>query len=230
MSVVELVGPALTALGVAGALVAFRQERPWAYGAAKGVASIGFLATAFASGAGGEGWTRWVLAALALSAAGDVALAVRSRRGFLGGLALFLVAHATFVVAFAVRGVAVLPLVVAGIGVALALAFGWRAWRERLPGAMRVPVAAYAVVLGTMVVLVLATGAARPAPVLVLGALLVAGSDLAVARERFATQGFVNRHRLHFGFRSGCFRQHLSSRWPFCARQYVQNPSGASSG
>ncbi len=193
MSVAALVGPALTALGVAGALVAFRQERPWAYGAAKGVASVGFLATALASGAGGEGWTRWALAALVLSAAGDVALAVRSRRGFLGGLALFLVAHATFAVAFAVRGVATLPLVAAGVGVSLALALGWRAWRARLPEAMRAPVAAYAVVLGTMVALALATGAAQRAPVLVLGALLVAGSDLAVARERFATKGFVNK-------------------------------------
>ncbi|MDA0700641.1 MAG: lysoplasmalogenase family protein, partial [bacterium] len=48
-------------------------------------------------------------------------------------------------------------------------------------------------VLGTMVVLALATGSARPAPALVLGALLVVGSDLAVARERFVTAGFVNK-------------------------------------
>lgn len=188
-----LVGPALTALGVAGALVAFWQGRPWAYGAAKAVASLGFLTTALAAGAGAEGWTRWALAALALSAGGDVALAVRSRRGFLGGLALFLAAHATFAVAFAVRGVAALALIAAGVGLSLALALGWRAWRARLPEAMRAPVAAYAVVLGAMVATVLATGAAHPAPVLVVGALLVAGSDLAVARERFATRGFVNK-------------------------------------
>jgi uncharacterized membrane protein YhhN len=188
-----VVGPALTTFGVAGALVAFRQGRPWAYGAAKGVASLGFLVTALAMGATAEGWTRWALLALAFSAAGDVALAVRSRGGFLGGLALFLLAHATFAIAFAVRGVAVGPLVVAGVGVALALAFGWRAWRGRLPGAMRMPVAAYAVVLGTMVAFALATGAAHRAPALVVGALLVAGSDLAVARDRFATKGFVNK-------------------------------------
>lgn len=193
MSAAALVGPALTALGVAGALFAFRQGRPWAYGAAKGVASLGFLATALAAGAGAEGWTRWALVALVFSAGGDVALAVRSRRGFLGGLALFLVAHAAFAVAFAVRGVAVLPLLAAGVGVSLVLALGWRAWRARLPEAMRAPVAAYAVVLGTMVALSLATGAAHPAPVLVVGALLVAGSDLAVARERFATKGLVNK-------------------------------------
>ncbi len=75
----------------------------------------------------------------------------------------------------------------------LALVLGGRAWRARLPGAMLAPVAAYALALGTMVVLALATGAARPSPALVLGALLVAGSDLAVARERFGTQGFVNK-------------------------------------
>ena len=73
-SVAPLVGPVATALGVAGALLAVRRGRPWAYGVAKGVASIGFLATALASGAAAEGWTRWVLVALALSAAGDVAL------------------------------------------------------------------------------------------------------------------------------------------------------------
>ena len=191
MSIV--VGPALTAFGVAAALVAFRKGRPWAYGAAKGVASIGFLVTALAVGAASEGWTRWALAALALSLAGDVALAVRSRGGFLGGLALFLLAHATFGVAFAVRGVATGPLVLAGGGVALALALGWRAWRARVPASMRGPVVAYAVVLGTMAALAFATGAAHRAPALVVGALLVAGSDLAVARERFATRGFVNK-------------------------------------
>ena len=58
---------------------------------------------------------------------------------------------------------------------------------------MRGPVVAYAVVLGTMVSLAFATGAAHRAPALVIGALLVAGSDLAVARERFATKGFVNK-------------------------------------
>jgi uncharacterized membrane protein YhhN len=191
--VAVLVGPALTAIGVAGALVAFRQGRPWAYGVAKGVASLGFLGTALAVGAAAEGWTRWALVALVLSAAGDVALAVRARGGFLGGLALFLLAHATFAVAFAVRGVAAGPLVAAGVGVALALAFGWRAWHGRLPSAMRAPVAAYAVVLGTMVALALGTGAVHRTPWLVAGALLVAGSDLAVARERFATKGFVNK-------------------------------------
>jgi uncharacterized membrane protein YhhN len=188
-----VVGPLLTAFGVAAALVAFRQGRPWAYGAAKGVASLGFLVLALAVGAAAEGWTRWALAALVLSAAGDVALAVRSRGAFLGGLALFLLAHATFAVAFAVRGVAAGPLAAAGVGIGLALLAGWRAWRARVPDAMRGPVAAYAVVLGTMVALALATGAAYRAPALGVGALLVAGSDLAVARERFATQGFVNK-------------------------------------
>lgn len=188
-----LAGPVLTAFGVVGALVAVHRGHPWAYGVAKGVASLGFLTTALAVGAAADGWTRWALAALVLSAAGDVALAVRSRRGFLAGLALFLVAHAAFAVAFAVRGVAALPLAAAGVGVAIALALGWRAWRAHLPGAMRSPVAAYALVLGTMVALAVATGVAQRAPVLVVGALLVAGSDLAVARERFATKGFVNK-------------------------------------
>lgn len=195
-SVVLLVGPVATALGVGGALLAVRQGRPWAYGVAKGVASLGFLVSALASGAAAEGWTPWtlaVLAALALSAAGDVALAVRSRRGFLAGLALFLLAHATFATAFAMRGVAALPLVFGGVGIGVVLARGWRAGRGRLPEALRLPVAAYALVLGAMVALALGTGLARSAPTLVVGALLVAGSDLAVARERFATKGFVNK-------------------------------------
>ena len=196
MTAVAFAGPVLTALGVAGALVAVRQGRPWAYGVAKGLASLGVLATALAAGAAGAGWTAWTLAALAalaLSAAGDVALAVPSRRGFLAGLVLFLLAHAAFASAFALRGVGALPLVVAGIGVAGALALGWRAWNARLPPALRVPVAAYALVLGLMVASALATGVSHPAPALVVGALLVAGSDLAVARERFATKGFVNK-------------------------------------
>ncbi len=190
---VWLAWPLLTAAGVGAALVAVRLERRWAYGVAKGLASLGFVGVALAVGATAEDWGRWALAALILSAAGDVALAVRARAGFLTGLGLFLIAHAIYVIAFVVRGVDARPLAVAGLVAVFAVTAGWRVWGGRLPEPMRVPVAAYAAVLATMVATGVAAGFAHGAPALVLGVLLVAGSDLAVARERFGTPGFVNK-------------------------------------
>lgn len=180
-------------LGVAAALAAARGERRWAYGTAKAVASAGFIGLALAAGAGDGGWSRWALAALVLSGAGDVVLSVRARWGFLGGLGLFLVAHAVYVVAFSLRGVEPVTFAAFGVVVALPVAFAWRRLGGRLPSSLRGAVWSYVVVVSAMAASGLAVGVTHGAGGLAIGAVLVVGSDLAVARERFGRPGFVNK-------------------------------------
>jgi uncharacterized membrane protein YhhN len=135
-----------------------------------------------------------MLGALAASAVGDVALAGRGRGAFAAGLAAFAAAHATFSAAFvtlAAQPVAsLLPAVVGAAGAVPA----WRALRSRwtVPERLSRAVGGY---LGLVLVMAsLATVAAtRGGPGLAIGALLVAGSDLAVARDRFGRSSFANK-------------------------------------
>lgn len=188
-----LVAASATALGVGGALIAHRQRRPWAYGAAKAVASAGFVAAALAGGGPEEAWARWALAALVLSSIGDVALAVRGRGGFLVGLLSFLVAHASYTVAFVRFGVSAGALLATGSLGALGLWTLGRGHAGRVPSALRGWVVAYVVVLVAMLATGVGAGLQHQRGWLALGAVLVAGSDLAVARERFGSRGFVNK-------------------------------------
>ncbi len=71
---------------------------------AKPAASACFVAVALAAGATGSAYGWWVLAALLLSAIGDVALLDRSATMFLLGLGSFLLGHLAYVVAFAAAG------------------------------------------------------------------------------------------------------------------------------
>jgi uncharacterized membrane protein YhhN len=181
------------ASGVAAALVATRAGRPWAYGVAKAIASGGFVAAALVAGALGGDWGRWALVALVLSGVGDVVLAVRARWAFVAGLGAFLVAHAVYAIAFVLRGVEPLPLAGASLGLALAATWGWRSGSAWVPPALRRAVLAYLVVVSAMVATGVSVGVTHGAPGLALGAVLVVGSDLAVARERFVRPGFVNK-------------------------------------
>ena len=183
----------VTAVGVAVALVANRHGMPRAYLLAKLVASLGFLVAAVAVGAMGTGWTRTALAALAFSAVGDVALAVRAKTGFLVGLGSFALAHVVYTVAFAVRGFDGVTIVPTAIAAALVGGGTWLAFGRRASGSLRGLVAVYVVILSTMLAVGAASAITHRAWWLALGVVLVALSDVAVARERFGTPGFVNK-------------------------------------
>src|SRR5690606_27753220 len=146
----------VTAVGVAVALVANRHGMPRAYLLAKLVASLGFLVAAVAVGAMGAAWTRLAFVALVFSAAGDVALAVRTKPGFLVGLGSFALAHVVYIVAFAVRGFDGATIVPTAIAAALVGGGTWLAFGRRASGSLRGLVAVYVVILSTM----LAVGAA----------------------------------------------------------------------
>ncbi len=188
-----LMAAAATIAGVVAALAAHQRGRPWAYGAAKALASAGFVAAALSSGVPSEVWARWALAALVLSSIGDVALAVRGRGGFIVGLLSFLVAHASYTVAFVRLGVDAGALLVSVALAALVLGILGRSLAARVPSPLRRWVAAYVVVLVAMLATGVAAGLRHERAWLALGAVLVAGSDGAVARERFGTRGFVNK-------------------------------------
>ncbi len=181
------------AVAVAAALLAARGDRTWAYAASKAVASAGFLGVAWSVGALEAGWTRLAFLALALSAVGDVALAARGKVAFVVGLAGFMAAHAAYVVAFGRLGARPDWLAVT---VPLAVLVGAVAWwwlRTRVSRTLRVPVAAYIVVVSAMVAVGTAAGLSHGAARLALGVPLVVGSDAAVARHRFVTPAFANK-------------------------------------
>ncbi len=170
---------------------------PWALAlpalvfAFKPLTTVLILARAWPRGRATPQARRWVLAGLALSLVGDIAL-LWPQQGFLPGLVAFLLAHACYLVAFT-RGVrfAARPLAFA----AYALVAGgvlWQLWPS-VPGALRAPVAVYVIALAAMaaqaaVVWRVARGTADEALArrLALGGALFLCSDALLAINKFA--------------------------------------------
>ena len=123
----------------------------------------------------------WVIAALVLSAVGDVTLAFEERgeRLFLYGLASFLLAHLAYAGAFSAD--ALFDLSWSWIIVPVAAGVTLWLWSDL--GAHRVPVLAYVSVITIMVIAALAR---RPFfPAVGLGAVIFMISDLLIAVDRF---------------------------------------------
>ncbi|NNF10323.1 MAG: lysoplasmalogenase, partial [Acidimicrobiia bacterium] len=157
---------------------------------AKPLASSGFIGLAVSAGVLDSGFGIWVLAALVLSAVGDVALLGSSEGAFLSGLGAFLAAHIAYAVAFLRPGLHTGRLV-AAIPLAVFAAVVWRWLRPHLPRRMRVPVVVYVLAISLMGLLAFATRAGDlriPA-----GASLFIASDIAVARNTFVAPGYANK-------------------------------------
>jgi uncharacterized membrane protein YhhN len=156
---------------------------------AKPVASAGFLGVAFAAGALDTTYGSWVFLGLLLGAIGDVLLLGVSRNSFMGGLVAFLLGHVAYVVAFATLGLTGSTLLIIGgiVAVVGAIVFAWL--RPHLDRPMRLPVAAYVVVISVM--LCIAAGSHIAVVIVAAGAFYL--SDLSVARDRFVAPGFLNR-------------------------------------
>jgi len=143
-----------------------------------------------------EGGPLLLIAALALSALGDAFLAHDGEKPFLGGLASFLVAHIAYVALFVMAGggieiIAVQPwrlvlpaIVIAGAGLLLMRLL------PAVPGALRVPVAAYVAAILAMMV----AAATVPAPIVMIGAALFVASDAILAIQTFLLAD-GSRHR-----------------------------------
>ncbi|MEV4198757.1 lysoplasmalogenase [Micromonospora globbae] len=134
-----------------------------------------------ATTAQGRRTPRLILAALALSTGGDVALLGTGTGWFLTGMALFLGAHLCYVAAFTRHGAAAAlrrpPLLAVPLayGLLTAAALAWM-WPGLTDAGLAVPVAGYALALSTM-----ATTAAAHGWRVGLGGALFLSSDLLIA-------------------------------------------------
>jgi uncharacterized membrane protein YhhN len=162
----------------------------------KPLASAGFIAAALTAGGPTDGFGWAIVVALVLSFGGDVFLIPKATVWFTLGLVSFLLGHLGFAAAFVFRGtaplwgLAALPV----IGVVAWVVHRWL--RPHVPGRLRGPVTAYIAVISIMVVLAFSTFGHRPdaqGGVLLTAAVIFFCSDLAVARNRFVSEGFVNR-------------------------------------
>jgi uncharacterized membrane protein YhhN len=148
---------------------------------AKPAVMVALVGVALALDPASEAQRAWFVGALALSMAGDVFLMLPRDR-FVPGLAAFLLAHVAYIAGFAAAGFQPAAL---GAGVAIAAGAGVLLGRRVLAaaGALRMPVAAYMVVLGGM--LAAAYGSGRP--VAAVGATLFFASDTLIGWRRFVT-------------------------------------------
>jgi len=182
-------------VGVVAMLLAYRAKARGLYAASKAVASASFVAIAVLGGVPESLWGRLVLVGLATSAVGDVILAGRGALAFAGGLAAFTLAHAAFAAGFLLLAAAPTASSLTVPACLIAAVFAWRALQAHwsVPTGLRLPVASYLALLTVMIGLATLAASLHATLVLALGATLVAGSDLAVARHRFGRASFTNK-------------------------------------
>jgi len=186
-------GACITGLATIALLAFERKESRAGVWVTKPVASLGFVVAGLGAGALATPHGRFVFAGLLLSLAGDVLLIPKAQRSFLAGLGCFLLGHAAFALGFVRRGLSPPGIAIAVGPAVLGCVLVWRWLAPHLPRSMRVPVVAYMVTIGAMVVLAAGTFARSPSIPLLVGALAFAVSDVAVARDRFVAHGFSNR-------------------------------------
>jgi uncharacterized membrane protein YhhN len=154
--------------------------------------STGFVATAMAVGALETSWGSWVLAGLAASWLGDLALVRRGRAAFVAGLGAFTLAHGCYLIAFIARGLDS-TAAVAGAAVMAAAGAGVLGWLRPNATSLMPTLAVYVTAVAAMVAGAIGTHSYRAAWALLLGAVGFATSDIAVARERFVSPSPRNR-------------------------------------
>lgn len=166
-------------------------------GAGRVVAKLGastcFVLVAVALGALASTYGKLILGALVLGWLGDALLLSRAPMAFMGGLALFLLSHVLFAVAFLSGALSVQAMVGAAL---VAMLFGAGVLRWLMPHApqeFKGPVLAYVVVILFMCVTAAGHAFASQRWAVLVGALLFTASDLSVARDRFVQEGFFNR-------------------------------------
>ena len=182
----------LLAIAVAALLWAEWKDSRLGVWLAKPIASTLFVITAVLAGAHTTPYGRIMLAGLVLSWLGDVLLIPRRRRFFVAGLASFLLAHLAYSAAFLMKPLAVLPLSLAAIAMAVFAATIVRWLWPHLPHNLRAAVVAYVAAISLMVVLAAGTTVAIGLELLV-GAAMFAVSDVFVARDRFVSASVINR-------------------------------------
>jgi uncharacterized membrane protein YhhN len=184
----------MTALAVAGLLWATKTgSRTWQW-VFKPVASTLFLGVALASSALESSYGTWIFAGLVFSWLGDVLLIPKDQATtFKAGILSFLLAHVAYAVAFITLGQQATSLLTGALMVSVAALVLANRIREAVPPDLSRMVLAYMVVISIMLMLASGASGAVSIPWIFIGALLFYLSDLAVARERFFEDAFVNK-------------------------------------
>lgn len=180
--------PALLSLVAVIALVCsdYRDWRPGRY-VFKPLAAIAFLWLALRLGATDSDYGSWLLAGLVFCLLGDLFLMPDDERSFLAGLGAFLVGHLLYAAAFLQLPPNVTGLVLSALPALLLAVFVLRWLLPQVGSDMKIPVAAYTVVITSML-LTAGLTAGHPAALLAIGgAWGFAASDIAVALRQFVT-------------------------------------------
>ncbi len=164
-----------------------RPPRRWLIYVFKPLTTILIIAIALLPGTfASDGYARAVVIGLVFSLAGDIFL-VMPDRWFLFGLAAFLLAHISYIVAFrsgaGAPGFGLALLALGAFGAAVC-AYLWKG----VPGKMRGPVVAYILVIISMAALAVGRAMGEPSRgtlAAAVGALLFVASDAMLAISRF---------------------------------------------
>jgi uncharacterized membrane protein YhhN len=181
---------------LAGAVVSVVSEwRKWraVRALSKMAASTAFVALALENGAAGSGYGRLILVALISSWAGDALLLSLRSSFLLAGIAAFLLAHAAFASAFASQLLdtswLIIALLIFGVAALALLRWLW----PHLETFYKIAVPVYLAAIMIMTSLAVAVSAASMSPIVAIGAITFAASDVSVARDRFIASGIANK-------------------------------------
>jgi uncharacterized membrane protein YhhN len=184
----------LCLLAVSSLLLAERHGAQAGIWIAKPAASMAFIWAALSSDGLATSYGALVFTGLLLCMLGDVLLIPRGRPGvFRAGVCAFLLGHVAYGAAFVTQALSPAGLVAGGVLLAVVLVRVLRWLRRELPAGMVVPVRAYMMAIGVMATLACGVTAAGGPWQVAVGALAFTVSDIAVARDRFVKEGFVNR-------------------------------------
>lgn len=194
MNALTIAASLATLIAMVGLVFAERSGNQRGVWIAKPLASLGFIATAYAAGAHEGIYGTNVLAGLIACAVGDLLLIPRGAKAwFLVGMLAFAIGHGGYAVSFARYGIndtaffyALAPMVVVAI-----LTLRWLG--PNLPVMMQGPVRMYIAVITVMTALAVGASVASQQWLIASGAVLFAVSDLFVARERFIKPAFINQ-------------------------------------
>lgn len=156
-------------------------------------ASTAFVIVAVVNGAADSSYGRLILLALIFSWAGDALLLSLRNSYLLAGIAAFFFAHVAFGAAFASQSFDTgwLGISLAILSVAALVLLRWL-WKY-LTIFYKVAVPVYLAAITIMTSLAIAASAASMSPLLAIGAITFAASDISVARNRFVERKIANK-------------------------------------
>ncbi len=140
------------------------------------------------------GYVLFIMAGLAASWIGDLALSFTGQRAFLAGLASFAAAHLLYIAAFFSRSsMDVAAIVVAGVVMTIIATAVLRWLSPYVPDELKTPVIVYIGIITLMVVTSFGTSGAIADPRIPIAAILFMISDVLVARQQFVAPTRWNR-------------------------------------